>query len=393
VAPSKSNITEQKDRRLTAQAIHELIASTLQTYFPIDTSDGQYECEDIWDVLIAASVERITVEMACEVLEDAPCGNTVRNAIQGILPEDEHIDPLEDQLNEVLVAHLPHKLLSRGLPCAVDFTELPYHGLHEEDDEYIRRGKAKSGTTPFHCYATLYTVKNNKRYTLAMVLVRQSEKAQAVLERLLKRAVDLGLRIKRLYLDRGFDNNGVIAWLKKQSFPSILPLIIRGKEGGSRALLMGRKSYTTTYTRNSSIYGSESFPVHVVCKYSKGRYDRHGLVRFAYVVVGELLLTPQQVYEEYRFRFGIEASYRLMNQVRARTTSRSPVFRLLLVGLAFLMLNLWSYVKWEYLSVSSSGPRQIFHHLLPLARWRLWLWEVVKQRLGFLMEIVVPEPT
>jgi len=43
----------------------------------------------------------------------------------------------------------------------------------------------------------------------------------------------------------------------------------------------------------------------------------------------------------YRQRFGIESSYRQMNQVRARTTSRNPVIRLLLVGLAFIMFNLY----------------------------------------------------
>ena len=43
----------------------------------------------------------------------------------------------------------------------------------------------------------------------------------------------------------------------------------------------------------------------------------------------------------YRQRFGIEASYRQMNQVRTRTTSRNPVIRLLLVGLAFVIFNLY----------------------------------------------------
>ena len=43
----------------------------------------------------------------------------------------------------------------------------------------------------------------------------------------------------------------------------------------------------------------------------------------------------------YRQRFGIETSYRQMNQVRARTPSRNPVLRLLLVGLAFIMFNLY----------------------------------------------------
>jgi hypothetical protein len=32
----------------------------------------------------------------------------------------------------------------------------------------------------------------------------------------------------------------------------------------------------------------------------------------------------------------------------------------------------------------------VLHQLLPLARWRMWLWEMIKQRQGFSLEIIVP---
>jgi putative transposase len=281
-------------------------------------------------------------------------------------------------------------LFKRALRGAIDITEIPYHGQHEDDDEGVRRGRAKQGTTHFHCYATLYIVKNNKRYTLAVTLMRRSDKTLDVLRRLLERGNALGLRLKRLYLDRGFDNNGVIAYLKQQSFPTIIPLTIRGKQGGTRALLKGRKSYQTTYTRSSTRYGEQVLTVQVVCKYSKGRYGRQGICHFAYVVIGALKMLPHQVFEEYRRRFGIETSYRLMNTMRARTTSSSVSLRLFFVALSFLLLNLWCYVKWCHLFVSKQGPRQVLHHLLPLARWRLWLWEMIKQRLGFSLTITIP---
>jgi putative transposase len=293
-------------------------------------------------------------------------------------------------MNTLLVKQLPKKLLRPRLPGAIDITEIPYHGQHEEDEEMVRRGRAKSGTTHFHCFATLYVVKKNKRYTLAITLMRQSDKALDVLQRLLGRAQALSLRLKRLYLDRGFDNNGVIAYLKQQPFPTIIPLVIRGKTAGTRALLVGRKSYHTIYTRKSVTYDQETFPVHVVCIYSKGRYRRRGLYRFAYVVIGQVRMRPRQIADEYRRRFGIETSYRLMNTVRARTTSRSAELRLFFATLAFLLLNLWSFVKWAHLFMPKRGPRQILHQLLPLARWRLWLWEMVKQRLGFSLIITIP---
>ena len=79
-----------------------------------------------------------------------------------------------------------------------------------------------------------------------------------------------------------------------------------------------------------------------------------------------------------------------MNSIRARTTSRSAELRLFLVTLALLLLNLWSYLKWLHLFIPRRGPRQILHRLLPLARWRLWLWEVIKLRLGFSLSIIIP---
>ncbi len=374
-------------KQLSAQDIYQLVSATLQEHLQLDMENRTYNAQDIWDVLVAASVERISIEMASQLLEAAPSGTMVRTVVKQMLQDMGGLTAVEHQVNELLTAKLPRKLFKSKLPVAIDLTELPYHGQEAEKDPLVRRGRAKSGTTHFYVFATLYVVKKNRRYTLAIVLMRQEEKAQDVLERLLAHAQRLNLRIKRLYLDRGFDNNGLVAYLKAQSFPTIMPLVVRGKKGGSRALLVGRKSYTTSYKRSSTIYGQETLPLFIVCKYSKGKYKRHGVFRFAYIVIGTLKRQPAQVAEEYRRRFGIETSYRLMNTVRARTTCKIATFRLLLVALAFLWLNLWQYVKWAYLFVPTSGPRQVFHHLLPLARWRLWLWEMIKQRLGFSLAI------
>lgn len=377
-------------KQLKAQDIDQLVSTTLQEHFQLDMTNRRYTAQDIWDVLVAACVERISIEMASQLFEQAPSGTMVRTLIKEKLQEIGELAAIEQTLNELLTSRLPRKLLKSKLPVAIDLTELPYHGKQAEEDPYVRGGRAKSGTTHFYVFATLYVVKKNKRYTLGVVLMGKDEKAQDVVERLLTRGEQLGLRIKRLYLDRGFDNNGIVAYLKQKPFPTIIPLVVRGKKGGSRALMVGRKSYITTYDRQSTIYGQETLTVHIVCQYSKGKYKRHGVFRFAYIVIGSLRQQPAQIAQEYRRRFGIEASYRLMNTVRAPTTCKIAAFRLLLVALAFLCLNLWQYVKWTYLFIPKPGPRTVFHHLLPLARWRLWLWEMIKQRLGFSLVIHIP---
>ena len=389
VARQKFNTRHEEVKRLSAQDIHCLTQETLQAHFQLEREGCDYGPEAIWDVLLAAAVEQTTVETMCDELA-GPSANTVRDALKGILPDEERIADLEAVLNEMLVDRLPKQLWAKRLTCAADLVYIPYHGQHEEEDEAIRRGRAKSGTTHFHCYATLFAVKNNKRYTLALTFVRRSDTVLDVLQRLLNRVKQLEVHIKRLMLDRGFDNNAIIGYLNEQPFPTIMALTIRGKQGGTRALLKGRKSHVTTYTRRSTKYPTETFTVHIACKYGKGRYKRRGLCRFAYIVIGELKMQPLQVYHEYRRRFGIETSYRLMNLVRVRTTSKSPTLRLFYVGLALTMLNLWVFVKWTFVSRPRRGGRLVLHRLLPLARWRLWLWEVVKQRQGLSMEITVP---
>ena len=279
-------------------------------------------------MLISAAVERVTSETACSLLEDAPSPNTVRTLVREMLVDETVLEQLDERVNELLVARLPKNLLKQSRPSAMDVTEIPYHGQHDDEDEHIRRHPAKHGTTHFHCCGRLYILKDNKRYTLAITLLRRSDKMVDVVKRLLERGKGLCLKPRRLYLDRGFDNNGVVAYPEQQTFPSIIASTIRGKEGGTQSLLEGRQIYQTTHTRSSTQYGEQTFTVVVVCKYSKGRHARHGATHFAYVVIGQLKMDPRQIFEVYRRRFGIETSYRLMNTMRARTTSTSVTLRL-----------------------------------------------------------------
>ena len=69
----------------------------------------------------------------------------------------------------------------------------------------MRKSKPKAGTYRFHCYASLYVIRRNKRYTLAVTILDSEEKVIAALKRLVAMAEELGLRFKRLLLDRGFD--------------------------------------------------------------------------------------------------------------------------------------------------------------------------------------------
>ena len=157
MAQDKFTPTAEKTRRVTAQEVYEMTIETLQEVFQLDMSNSLYEAQDIWDVLVAAAVERVTIETTCELLEEAPSPNTVRTVVREMLGDDAALEQLETRVNELLAVRLPKNLLKRARPAAIDVTDIPYHGQHDEEDEHIRRSRAKHGTTHFHCFGTLYS--------------------------------------------------------------------------------------------------------------------------------------------------------------------------------------------------------------------------------------------
>ena len=78
----------------------------------------------------------------------------------------------------------------------------------------------------------------------------------------------------------------------------------------------------------------------MVANYSAGKRRRKKLL----YVVWKVRLTPPGIRETYRKRFGIETSYRQMNEARIRTCTRDPSQRLLFVGIALVLRNVWVWL-------------------------------------------------
>lgn len=73
-----------------------------------------------------------------------------------------------------------------------------------------------------------------------------------------------------------------------------------------------------------------TFQVNIVVKHSKGKYKRKGAKHFAYAVHG-MEIPIKKTFQEYRKRFGIESSYKLMNAGRANYIQKTR-FKIALFG-------------------------------------------------------------
>lgn len=354
-----SKRTVKNNRILKSQQVLNALIAIVRPYLPLDLRNTRITAEDIIAVLGYASVHRMSMDAACNELKEAPSGNRLREVLAQALP-DRAI--LQRALNTILRAQTPRfvKKGKRAYFIAIDLTLIPYHGEQYADEKEIVRSQPKSGTTHFHGYATVSIVHDDQRYVLALRFVEKGESMETIVAWLLTRLKSMEISIKRAYFDKGFCSVPVLKLLKRRKIKFILPIPVRGKSGGVRKLFEAPASHKTTYTLKSPKHGEALVSTLVVKKYSKGRYQRKGVRWFAYVVSGlPNSVEPHQVFEMYRQRFGIETSYRQMNQVRARTTSRNPVFRLLFVGLAFILFNLYIANR-QHFAICLKNPAKPF---------------------------------
>src|SRR5262249_34953171 len=84
----------------------------------------------------------------------------------------------------------------------------------------------------------------------------------------------------------------------------------------------------------------------------------------------------------YRKRFAIETSFRQAHQGRARTCTRNPVVRLLLVGVALVLRNVWVWLHYAVLSTPRRGNRRYNLDRLTLRAMLLWLQHQAEDELG-----------
>ena len=84
----------------------------------------------------------------------------------------------------------------------------------------------------------------------------------------------------------------------------------------------------------------------------------------------------------YRKRFGIETSYRQMNEAKIKTCTRDPRLRLLFVGIALVLRNVWVWIHFRFAKGKYSNEPQLFLELLRFQEMLLWITQIVQQTLG-----------
>lgn len=343
---------------VTSRRVHDRAAEILQAWLLVQ--DHGYKCavSILTKLLLYAASRMTSLHDACLRLAQAPSSDAVFKALQATLPAGQR---LARQLNLALACDLPRRMFNRLWEVAIDVTMIPYHGQPLADPRELCRGKSKGGTTHFHAYATACIVVHGCRYTVALTPVWHKEPMHEVLRRLLREVRRSGVKIRYLLLDRAFYNLDVVSYLQNARYPFLMPVVHRGKrakdphtaQGTQRFLVWKRTGFDQHVMRNKGRTRTVQIGVAYVTKTKYGKPCQPKRWVYAFWKIRPPSVTWVQ--KQYRKRFGIETSYRQMNQARIRTCTRSPLLRLLFIGVALILRNLWVWFHHVVLSETKRG--------------------------------------
>jgi len=313
----------------------------------------------VWNVVLRAAARLTSVFAACRDLSEAPSQQAVFDALTAGLPRT--LQVLEKRLNWALLSVWPSRLQRCSWQVAIDWHLTPYYGQPKDSRNELYYGKPKQGTTKFHAYATACITQYGQRYTVALTWVRRHEATVTVLRRLLARIRELGLKIKRLLLDRAFFNVPVTEYLQGENLPFLMPVMFRGRRPKKRKPIKKGLHWIKRQRAGRYVHtlknGKRTVTISVYVAYrthrnrKDGRHVQQKLLFGAWRVNG----SPTEIRERYRKRFGIESSYRQLRQARIYTCTRDPRLRLVFVAIALILRNLWVWIHATILA-EGSGP-------------------------------------
>jgi Transposase DDE domain len=378
---------------LTPAQVYRFAADFCQPHLDFQAK-GKVTATILLTVLFAAAARISSISETCRRLADVPSEETYANALYANLF---CLEQLKRKINAAFVAHLPRALRrhrKRPLRVAIDLTLLPYYGQHSLDNLEIYRSKAKAGTRSFFAYATAYLMLHGQRFTLAVTPVTRSESLKEVLQELLRLVSKAGLKPGLLLLDRGFYSVAIIRYLQQARRPFLMPVVCHGRKAdhpkgpsGSNLFKLMKKSGWFSHTLQDS--KKKKATVSICVKRTRWK-DRHGRKKWDTWVYAYWGITPKRVdwvKQTYRKRFGIETSYRQMNQCRIRTTTKKFNVRFLYVAIGLLLRNLWVWLHHVVLSSPRRGCRRYNWDRLRMKRMLLWLEQVAAEMYGLVLTI------
>lgn len=226
-------------------------------------------------------------------------------------------------------------MLQRPLDLAIDMTDIMYYG--DKENYMVVGTKPRAGSNYCFKFATVNAVINGERFCLYAVPVEPDRKVDYPVARLMN-AIKGKVKVKRVFLDRGFYSTRVIEYMNTNHYKFVMPAVktwrikdIIDKNGAP---------YVTDYKMKSDWNKPNTLFRLVLVKGDYSRGNPAETYAFA-TNIDTAANTAFLITEAYRTRWGIETAYRVKETFRARTTSKNYIIRYFYFLFSLTLYNLW----------------------------------------------------
>src|SRR5262245_62382096 len=270
------------------------------------------------------------------------CHETARQAIAANLRQQ---DDLTGGLLQALFFFGSAALHRRHWVVALDEHRTPFYG--DRCTEGVRGGQNKHGTKYAYSYATAVLLHHRHRFTVGLMALTDALKPHQVAAALLAQVEARGLKWRGVVLDSGFDSGETLLLLQERGLSYTVPLRRKGNRCNRRNALWELAAGTVTQVdwRTDKTNRAVSTQAVVLRRPGEKQKKVYAVGGWAAQRVRAVVERAGPARRRYRKRFGIETSYRQMNEVKAKTTKKDVKYRRLLIGLALLLRQGWGWLR------------------------------------------------
>ncbi len=300
--------------------------------------------DNLLDCIVHAAITKDFIENSTQILksrkEDVPAPRTIRY----------HLEKLE--IDEILwqfgkISEEQYRMVEKQrwfknkIDLSIDTHDWMYYG--DTDDEMVLGTQAKNGTSYAYKFATINIVEKGIRFTLKALPIRDYPEICNTIEELIKYAMQK-VRIRRIYLDRGFYEVPIVRMLKRLG----VNFVIQAKKSTGITAVIEENRDKKVIAMDYKMYRKRKAPSgKEVVKLFILPHRRKKKERVCFVTNLDVNEKNAKKYAEgYRKRWGIETSYRVKKEAfRPKTTSKNYAIRLFFFLFSVCLYNLWILIN------------------------------------------------
>ena len=267
-----------------------------------------------------------------------PCGEWIRRVIAGA-DARRLAESFARKISAQLAALEELGMLSGRMDVAIDMHLIPRWDAVKTGE--LVRSKAKRGTTWFERYVTVQCVKAGSQITVAAAHMPALSGTAAFVDGVVRACRKGGANIGTVLLDREFFSVGVIGALERAGVGYLMPCPnTEGVVMAIREFAAGERPAVSTHVirRSGNEYAAYTM---IITRRRRRKSKKQAPANPEDVYIAFATNRPGINLEKYARRWMIETGYRMIENQRVRTRSRTAAARTLCFLYSMLVYNIW----------------------------------------------------